>query len=283
VTNQAAGAARQIARQLPGRLREHNLTLVSAGVAFYAFLAFIPTLIVIVTVYGLVAKPADIQRQVHDVAKALPDEVQTFIQQQITSIGHAGGTRVSVALVIAVALALWSTSGGMAALVTGVNVARDQTEPKSLVKKRGKALALTLGAIVLLVVMIFLIAAVPSILAQAGLGTAGRVVFDIVRWPVLAIVIVLGLALLYHLAVARPAKQARFRVVTPGAVAAMLLWLIASGLFAVYTANFASYSKTYGSLASIIVVLLWLYLSAVAVLIGAEIDGLRTASPTHAT
>jgi len=281
VTNEAAGAAKQIAQQLSGRLREHNLTLVSAGVAFYAFLAFIPTLIVIVTVYGLVAKPADIQRQVHDFAKALPDEVQKFIQQQITSIGHAGGTRVSVALVIAVALALWSASGGMAALVTGVNVARDQTEPKSFVKKRGKALALTLGAIVLLVVMIFLIAAVPSILAQVGLGTAGRVVVDIVRWPVLAIVIVLGLGVLYHLAVGGP-EEARFRVVTPGALVATLLWLIASGLFAVYTANFASYSKTYGSLASIVVVLLWLYVSAIAVLIGAEIDGLsRTTSSTR--
>ena len=281
MTNEAAGAAKQIARQLPGRLREHKLTLVSAGVAFYAFLAFVPTLIVIVTVYGLVAKPADIQRQVHDFAKALPDEVQNFIQQQITSIGHASGTRISIALVIAVAIALWSASGGMAALVTGVNVARDQTEPKSFVKKRSKALALTVGAIVLLVVMIFLIAAVPSILAQVGLGTTGRVVFDILRWPVLAIVIVLGLGVLYHIAVGRP-RKARFRAVTPGALVATLLWLIASGLFAVYTANFASYSKTYGSLASIVVVLLWLYLSAVAVLIGAEIDGLSTASPTHA-
>jgi membrane protein len=282
VTNEAAGAVKQIARQLPGRLREHNLTLVSAGVAFYAFLAFVPTLIVIVTVYGLVARPADIQRQVHDFAKALPGQVQKFIQQQITSIGHAGGTRVSVALVIAVAIALWSASGGMAALVTGVNVARGQTEPKSFVKKRGKALALTVGAIVLLVVMIFLIAAVPSILAQVGLGTTGRVVFDIVRWPVLAVVIVLGLGVLYHIAVGRR-KEARFRVVTPGALVATLLWLTASGLFAVYTANFASYSKTYGSLASIIVVLLWLYLSAVAVLVGAEVDGLSAASPTHAT
>jgi len=281
VTNEAAGAAKQVAQQLPGRLREHKLTLVSAGVAFYAFLAFVPTLIVIVTVYGLVAKPADIQRQVHDIAKALPDEVQNFIQQQITSIGHASGTRISIALVIAVAIALWSASGGMAALVTGVNVARDQTQPKSFVKKRGKALVLTIGAVVLLVVMIFLIAAVPSILAQVGLGTTGRVVFDIVRWPVLAIVIVLGLGVLYHIAVGRP-RRARFRWVTPGALVATLLWLVASGLFAVYTANFASYSKTYGSLASIIVVLLWLYLSALAVLIGAEIDGLSTGSPTHA-
>ena len=282
VTSEPAGAAKQIARQLPGRLREHNLTLVSAGVAFYAFLAFVPALIVIVTVYGLVAKPADIQREVHQFGKALPDEVQKFIQQQITSIGSASRAGVSITLLIAVALALWSASGGMAALVTGVNVARDQTEPKSFAKKRGKALALTFGAVVLVVVMMFLIAAVPSILTHAGLGTAGRVAFDILRWPLLAIVIVIGLGVLYRVAVGRP-KQARFGLVTPGALVATLLWLIASGLFAVYTASFASYSKTYGSLASIVVVLLWLYLSAIAVLVGAEIDGASTASPTRAT
>lgn len=281
MVSEPAGAAKQIARQLPVRLREHNLTLVSAGVAFYAFLAFVPALIVIVTVYGLVAKPADIQRQVHDFGKALPDEVQKFIQQQITSIGSASRAGVSITLLIAVAIALRSASGGMAALVTGVNVARDQTEPKSFVKKRSKALALTFGAVVLLVVMMFLIAAVPSILTHAGLGTAGRVVFNILRWPLLAIVIVLGLGVLYRVAVEQP-KQARLGLVTPGTLVATLLWLTASGLFAAYTANFASYSKTYGSLASIVVVLLWLYLSAIAVLIGAEIDGVSTPSPTRA-
>ena len=117
---------------------------------------------------------------------------------------------------------------------------------------------------------------------QAGSQAVIALVFDILRWPLLAIVLVLGLGVLYHVAVAQP-KQARFGLVTPGALAATLLRLIASGLFAVYTANFASCSKTYGSLASIVVVLLWLYLSAFAVLIGAEIDGLSTASPTRAT
>src|SRR5215472_17309669 len=119
VTNEAAGAAKRIAKQLPVRLREHKLTLVSAGIAFYAFLAFVPALIVIVTVYGLVAKPADIQRQVRDFGKALPDEVQKFIQQQITSIGGTSHAGVSITILIAVALALWSASGGMVALVTG--------------------------------------------------------------------------------------------------------------------------------------------------------------------
>jgi membrane protein len=272
MTTQSVVTGTSVAKQLPERLRTHNLTLVSAGVGFYAFLAFVPSLIVIVTVYGLIADPADIRRQVHDFASALPDEVQRFIQQQITSIGSASGAGVSITLVIAVALALWSASGGMAALVTGVNVARDQTEPKSFVKKRGKALALTLGAVVLLVVMMFLIAALPSVVADAGLGTAGRVVLNILRWPVLAVVMVLALGALYRVAVQAPAP-ARFGVVTAGALIATLIWLVISGLFAVYTANFASYSKTYGSLASIVVVLLWLYLSALAVLIGAEVDG----------
>jgi membrane protein len=274
MATEPAGAATRVAMQLPERLREHNLTLVSAGVGFYAFLAFVPSLIVIVTLYGLIADPADIRRQVRDFASALPDEVQRFIEQQITSIGGAGGAGVSVTLVIAIALALWSASGGMGALVTGVNVAREQTEPKSFVKKRGKALALTFGAVVLLVVMMFLIAALPTVIADAGLGTAGRVVFNILRWPVLAIVMVFGLGVLYRVAVEQP-KRARFGVVTTGAVVAMFIWLVVSGLFAVYTANFASYSKTYGSLASIVVVLLWLYLSALAVLIGAEVDGME--------
>jgi membrane protein len=273
-TPSAVAGTPRVVKQLPERLRAHNLTLVSAGVGFYSFLAFVPSLIVIVTVYGLIADPADIRRQVHDFASALPDEVQRFIQQQITSIGSASGAGVSITLVIAIALALWSASGGMAALVTGVNVARDQTEPKSFVRKRGKALLLTFGAVVLLVVMMFLIAALPTVVADAGLGTAGRVVVNVLRWPVLAVVMVLGLGMLYRIAVQEPAP-ARFGVVTPGAVIAMLVWLVVSGVFAVYTANFASYSKTYGSLASIVVVLLWLYLSALAVLIGAEVDGIE--------
>jgi membrane protein len=279
--NEATRTAKQIAQQVPERQREHKLTLMSAGIAFYAFLAFVPAVDVVVTVYGLIAQPADIQRQVHDFAGALPDEVQTFIEQQIASSGGAGDAGISLTLLIAVTIALWSASGGMAALVTGVNVARDEPVPASFAEKRGKALALTLGAVLLLVVMMFLIAAVPPILADAGLGIGGAV-FNILRWPVLAAIIVLGLGVLYRVAVEQPTR-ARFGVITPGTVVATLLWLVLSALFGVYTANFASYSKTYGSLASIVVVLLWLYLSALAVLVGAEIDGAYTASTSRAT
>ena len=120
--------------------------------------------------------------------------------------------------------------------------------------------------------MIFVIAALPPLLANAGMGTAGRVVFGILRWPLLAAVMIVGVGLLYRLAL-EDNPIGWLGIITPGAIVATVGWLIVSALFAVYTANFSSYSKTYGALASIVVVLLWLWLSSLSVLIGAEVDG----------
>jgi membrane protein len=267
-----AQRVRQVGPQLPERLRLHNLSLVSAGVAFYAFLAFVPTLIIVVAVYGLVADVKDVPRQVHNFAGALPHEVETFIQSQVTRIARADTTGLSITLFVAILIALWSASGGMAALVAGISVARDQLTELTFVKKRIKGLMLTLGAVVVLSAMLFLITAVPALLRDLGVGHDGRVVVNILRWPALAVVMIIGLGVLYRISVDRP-PRVRFGIVTPGTVVATLVWLAASAGFAFYTANFSRYSKTYGSLASIIVVLLWLYLSAFAVLIGAEVDG----------
>jgi membrane protein len=263
---------RSIASRLLPRIREHNLTLVAAGVAFYAFLALIPALVAFISIYGLLANPANVTRQVQNVASALPKEVQNFFVYQLTSIIHANRAGVSITLIIAVALALWSASGGMAALVTGVHVAHEQDQSQNFVGRRGKALVLTLGAMVFLGIVIFVIAALPPVLSNLGLGTAGRIVFGIVRWPVLAAVMVTGVGLLYRFSM-KDGSRGWLGIVTPGAVVATIGWLIASALFAVFTANFSSYSKTYGSLASIIVLLIWLWLSCLLVLIGAEVDG----------
>ena len=268
------GRVREVGSRLAVRVREHNLTLVAAGVAFYAFLAFVPALIALISIYGLIADPEDVTRQVEDVASALPDEVQEFLVFQLTSIVDASGAGVSVTLLIAVILALWSAAGGMTALITGIHVAHERDQPKGFVAKRGKALLLTVAAIVFLSVVIFVIAAVPPLLSDAGLGTAGRVVFGILRWPILAAVMIGGIGLLYRLAM-NDGPRGWLGFVTPGAVVAMIGWLVVSGLFAVYTSTFSSYSKTYGALASIVVVLLWLWLSSLFVLIGAEVDAER--------
>jgi membrane protein len=260
-------------KQLPKRISEHNLTLVSAGVAFYAFLAFIPALIIVVAVYGRVSEPGDIKRQVQDFAGALPQAVERFISSQISAVSKAGAAGVSITLLVALLIALWSASGGMAALMTGIRVALDQDEPEGFVKKRLKALGLTIAAVALLCVIVFLVAAVPTLITDAGWGSAGRVTVNVLRWPLLLFLMAISLGVIYRLAGDRPHTN-WLGVITPGAIVGALLWLVASGGFALYTTNFARYSKTYGTLASIVVVLLWLYLSALAVLVGAEIDGL---------
>lgn len=260
------------ASKLPERIREHNLTLVAAGVAFYAFLALVPALIAIVSIYGLVADPHDVERLVKDVGSSLPVEVQNFLVFQLTSIVNANGAGVTTAAVIAIALALWSASGGMAALVTAIHVAYEKDEPKGFVVKRGKALLLTLGAIVFLGVVAFFIVAVRPLLAHAGLGTVGRILLDILSWLVLGTLVLVGIGLLYRFAV-KDSPRGWLGFLTPGTATAMVLFLVVSGLFAAYTASFASYGKTYGALASIVVVLLWLWLSSLVVLVGAEIDG----------
>ena len=125
-----------VASKLPGRVREHNLTLVAAGVAFYAFLALIPALIAFVSIYGLVASPSDVTRQVEDLGSSLPAEVQDFLVFQLTQIVNASSTGVSVTAIVAIVLALWSASGGMAALITGIHVARETRRAEAL---RGQA------------------------------------------------------------------------------------------------------------------------------------------------
>jgi len=272
VAGSARDRAQSVASRLRPRIREHNLTLVAAGVAFYAFLALVPALVAFISIYGLVANPKNVTQQVKNVASALPKEVQNFLVYQLTSIINANRAGVSLTLIVAIAVALWSASGGMAALVTGIHVAEERDQPKSFVKKRGTALLLALGAIVFLGVVIFVIAALPPLLSKAGLGSGGRVVLGVLRWPILAAVLVVGIGLLYRFSV-KDGPRGWLGIVTPGAVVAMVGWLIVSALFAVYTANFSSYSKTYGALASIVVLLLWLWLGCLLVLLGAEVDG----------
>jgi len=266
-----ADDAKATASTLAKRLREHNLTLVAAGVAFYAFLALVPMLIALVSIYGLIADPSDVTRQVKDLGSALPAEVQNFLVYQLTQIVNANSAGVSVVTVVAILLALWSASSGIAALVTGIHIAREREEPKGFIAKRRKALLLTIATIIFLSIVLFVIVAVPPLVSDA-FGEAGQIVFEILRWLFLAAVMVVGIGLLYGFAVEKGARG-RLGFLTTGAVVAALGWLAASGLFAAYTANFAHYGKTYGSLASIVILLLWLWLSALVLLVGAEVDG----------
>lgn len=257
-----------LAKNVKTRSDAHNLTLVAAGIAFYAFLALIPALVAVVSIYGLVANPAEVTRQVNNLAGALPHEARAFITSQLHSIIASSGAGVTVALVVGVTVALWSASAALVSLIRGIDLAQGRRTRRTFIARRGLALALTLAAAALVVVIVLLVASVPPLLASAGISDIGRWVLNVARWPLVAAIMVLALATLYHVVAGRPG----FPHIGWGPIIGASLWLLASGLFALYTANFSSYSKTYGTLASIVVVLLWLWLGALAALIGAEAD-----------
>ena len=258
----------QILKRSWAQTTEDQIPLLSAGVAFFGFLALFPSLIALVLAYGLFADPSTIATQIDSLGTALPAEVKDLIIPQLTEQSQRTGA-LSVGVIISLLLALWSASGGVANLVLAINTAYDETDDRPLVKKRLLALALTLGAIVFMIVLVTLIAVLPIIFSIFDGGPL-RWLVQVVRWVLIAVLIMVGLAVLYRVAPDRDAPKMRWA--SPGAIVATLLWLVVSVGFSLYVTLFASYAKTYGALAGIVVLLMWLWLTSYAVLFGAEIN-----------
>ncbi len=259
---------KQILKRGWAEAKVDQVPLLAAGVAFYAFLAIFPAMVAGVILYGLIADPATIADQVGSVTQALPADARSLIVNQLTTL--SGQQRAGLSAVIAVLLALWSASGGVSNLMTAVNTAYDEDETRGFVKKRAIALVLTVGAILFMVVLLALVAVVPAVLSF--LGTNGVIGFLVqaLRWVLIVAVIAVALAVLYRVAPDRDAPKLRW--VSVGAAVATLLWLLASVGFSVYVSQFGSYAKTYGALAGIVVLLFWLWITAYAILLGAEIN-----------
>lgn len=244
-----------------------QVPLLGAGVAFFAFLALFPAVIALATLYGLFADPGVIADQVNSLA-ALPAEVRQLIVDQINNQNRA---TLGWSVVVSTAVALFSASGGVNNLMTAVNIAYDETDDRNLIKKRLIALALTLGAIVFIVLMLGLVAVMPPLLQGLfGDNPVLRVLLSVARWVLLVVLVAGALALLYRIAPHRDAPK--FRWVSVGAAVATALWLLASIGLSVYVSTFGNYAKTYGVFAGVIVLLLWLWITSYAVLLGAEIN-----------
>lgn len=250
--------------------KQDNVPLLGAGVAFYALLALVPALVAIVSIYGLVASPADVQNQIDNSLSAAPTEVQNLLQEQLNGIVQTSRGGLGIGAVIGIVLALWSASSGMKHLISAINAAYDEDETRGFVKLRGTAVVMTVGAMIGLVVAFGVIAILPPVMRAAGVGSVGQLVVSILRWPILGGLMLLGVSALYRHAPDR--DDPKWRWVGPGSAFAVIGFLVASGLFSVYTSNFASFGETYGSLGSIIVVMLWLMISATVIIIGAEIN-----------
>ncbi|MCU1501728.1 MAG: ribonuclease [Ilumatobacteraceae bacterium] len=251
-------------------VKQDRVPMMSAAAAFYSLLALVPTLVAVVSIYGLAADPNEVDQQVGGWLDAAPREVRDLVASQLQSIASNTGAEVGVGLAVGIAVALFSASNGMNHLMQAINVAYDETETRSWLRRRLVALALTAGGMAFLLLAVVVIAFVPAILADTGLGAEGRIAGDIARWIVLLLGMMFALTVLYRFAPDR--DEPRWAWTSPGAVVATLLWLIASVGFSIYAANFAKYNETYGSLGAIVITMLWLFITALAVIVGAELN-----------
>jgi membrane protein len=251
-------------------VKDDSVPLLSGGVTYYAMLALFPSLIALVSIYGLVASPSDVDTQLASLTRAMPEEARNLIITQLTAVTQKSSTGLGIGAVVSIIVALWSASSGMRWLLVALSRAYDADDTRKFVRMRGTALALTVAAIIGGVVVVATLVALPSIYRILGLGSNARFLISLLRWPVLAVLLMLCLAVLYRYGPDRDPPP--WRWVLPGSIAATILWILASAGFTIYTSTLGRFDKTYGALGAIIVLMLWLFLGAFAVLLGAEIN-----------
>jgi len=260
---------KQIVKRGWKEAKADQVPLLAAGMAFFAFLAIFPALIAIVSIYGLFADPATITTQLKSLTEALPPEARQVIIDQVTALA-ARRTALGIGLIISIVIALWSASGGISNMITAVNTAYDEEEKRNFFKKRLLSLVMTIGAIIFMLIMLGIVAVLPPLLNNLFGSGPLKWVFQILGWLVLLVLIMGVLAVLYRVAPDRDAPKMKW--VSVGAVVATVIWLLVSIGFSIYTSTFGNYAKTYGAFAGIVVLLFWLWLSAYAILLGAEIN-----------
>ena len=248
-------------------LTNKNISILAAGVAFYAMLSIFPALAAVIAIYGLLADPATVQHEINAVHGIVPGEAQKLIETYLKSLVSTSSSKLGVGLVVSVAIALWSARSGIVTLIEALNMAYEEREKRGVVRFQALAIAMTIAAIVFAFIALTLIAVLPPAMRFLPIGENLKVIGFIIPWLVLVVLVSIGLAAAYRYLPSR--ENAKWRWVSWGGVAATIIWILASVGFSLYVAKFGNYDKSFGSLGAVIVLLTWLYLSAYVVLAGA--------------
>jgi membrane protein len=259
------------AKRTAAEYTEDFLSDRAAALTYYGIMSIFPGLLVLVSLLGLLGKQQT-KPLIDSLAQAVPGSVRTIFTSAVDHL-QSGHTTAGAVAVIGIVVGLWSASGYVAAFMRAANAIYDVPEGRPFWKTIPTRLGITI-AVLLLLVASALIVVVTGGLARRiggviGLGSAAVTAWDIAKWPVLLIMVSLMFAILYW---ASPNAKQGFRWISPGGLLAVVIWLLASGLFTLYIANFGHYNKVYGSLAGIIIFLIWMWISNVAVLLGAEFN-----------
>ncbi|MBM3606071.1 MAG: YihY/virulence factor BrkB family protein [Alphaproteobacteria bacterium] len=261
---------KEILWRVKDEITHDHISVVSAGIAFYALLSIFPAIAALISIAGLILDPADVAAQLETVVRMLPENAAAILQEQVAKVTGGDQTGTGIMAFFGIAVALYGAMKGVLTLMEGLNIAYDEEETRSTIKLYLTALVITLCMIIGLIAGLALVILLPTLMALGHLPPVLATAVDILKWPLMAVLTILGLAAIYRFGPSR--ADPKWRWVSPGAIVATVLWIIGTIAFSIYAQNFGSYTETYGALGGVIILLTWMWLSAFVVLGGAELN-----------
>jgi membrane protein len=252
------------------RTGEDRLLAIAAGVVFFGLLAVFPAITALVSSYGLFANPSTIGANLQSLALLLPEGSFQIVQDQIARVLDKGNATLGATFLFGLGLAIWSANAGVKAVIDALNVVYEEREKRSFIKLNLLSLAFTCSGIAALLLMVSAVVAVPLALDHVGLAPESQFIVSLARWPLMLVILLGALGILYRFGPSR--REARWEWLSVGTLAAALLWIAGSSLLSWYLSNFGNYNATYGSLGAAIGLMMWMWMSAIIVLCGAELN-----------
>lgn len=252
-------------------IEEDYIGLLAAGVAFYFFMAAFPAIASLISLYGIFSDPVFISEQLQNLERFMPPESLKILADQAQSISSTNDAALGLGFVVGLLLAVYATTKGVRALMKGLNIAHNVRERRNMVVLNYTAFMLTLGLMVYLLFSLSLIAFMPALFNLFHLPDYIASPLLLLRWPLLMLSAMIGLQIIYHYAPCHK-KDKKIAWYSWGSVVAMLFWVGGSSLFSLFVSNFGNYNETYGSLGAVAVLLLWFWLNALTILLGAEVN-----------
>lgn len=259
-----------VGKDVWAQMGRDNVTIISAGVAFFTMLAIFPLITACLSIYGYVSDPSHVQVQLQSVSNLFPAEAWDILNAQILAVSRAPNAQLGLRIALGLLVALWSAGAGIRAIMRAMNIAYDEEEKRGLAKFYALAGTFTLSMTLFLWVALAVIIGVPSLLAFLKLDGLARLITKLLPWTVLISIYGISVAVLYRFGPSR--RPAKMRWVMPGAFFASFSWVAFSLGFSQFVAAFGTYNKTYGSLSAVILLLIWFWLSAFVIIMGAEIN-----------
>jgi membrane protein len=265
-----ANGWKEVLWRVYAEINDDRVMLIAAGVTYYLLLAFVPGLTAFLSLYGLVADRGTVAEHVGMLQGFVPSGALDILNEQLTRLASEGETTLGLTLLISLAIALWSANAGMKSLFEAMNIAYHEVETRSFIKLNAITLMFTVGAIIVMGLMLGVLIVLPTVLGYVGIGEGAEWLIRIAGFVVLLGVLSLGVAALYRWAADR--KSPKWRWITPGAVLALVATIVVSALFSWYAANFGSYNATYGSLGAVIGFMTWIWLTSILLIVGGELN-----------